>query len=60
MIKKVIKSTKDTEKMLEDYIKDNPEIGKWLKVFNITKEQILKNMEQDTEDFPISTYSSAE
>lgn len=57
---KLIKSIEDSEKILDDYLKENPEIAKWLKLYNISKEQILENLGQNISSFPLSTYSSAE
>ena len=57
---KLIKSTEDSEKILDGYLRENPEIAKGLKLYNISKKQILENMGQNIDSFTISTYSSAD
>ncbi|MBM3709689.1 MAG: hypothetical protein FJW61_04640 [Actinobacteria bacterium] len=56
----LINSLKDKEKILDKYFKENPDIKKWLDLYNISNEQILNNLNQDNEYFPISIYSSTE
>ena len=57
---KLIKSTEDSEKILDNYLRENPEIAKGLKLYNISKKQILESLGQNIDSFPISTYSYAD
>ncbi|MCL4417238.1 MAG: hypothetical protein M1365_11170 [Actinobacteria bacterium] len=56
----LIKSLEDKEKILDKYFKENPDIKKWLDLYNISNEQILKNLNPNNEYIPISIYSSTE
>jgi len=52
----LISSLEDKEKILDNYFKENSDIKKRLDLYNISNKQILNNLNQDNEYFPISIF----